>query len=448
MGKIKRTLKELASPYLLVIKYLTWEFILFFVLLILFLENTLNFLWEFLLEKNIYSVSNQLTIKALLCIFPILLIFYFLTYSYFWAIKKNNNKTKITIIICILIIQGLTLATRINLRFKNPSIDILPHDGIIQAVVAMDLLSLGKNPYEENYYGTALDNIRDHYLKMYRAGKIWIMHNPALESYVYMPLTFIFPIPFKYIFTNIFNFYDNRIFNFIFYLLACFFIYKLPNDPKKKNCLLIFFSLNNFFYSHMIFGFNDMLPLFFLVLSYYYLKKEHYSKSIIMISIAGLSKQNIIFFWPFFLAYILFKKFWPLTRQSFLQYIKYPLIMLSVGCLILLPFILWCPSCFYHDTILYLKYIYPARGVGLAGLLLDLNIISDPLQYYNFVPWQITFIVIFLPLLLYKQFKNNSLKHVYLCGTILMGGVWFFSRNFNEGHLGFVITNLLITLFL
>ena len=180
MGKIKRTLKELASPYLLVIKYLTWEFILFFVLLILFLENTLNFLWEFLLEKNIYSVSNQLTIKALLCIFPILLIFYFLTYSYFWAIKKNNNKTKITIIICILIIQGLTLATRINLRFKNPSIDILPHDGIIQTEVAMDLLSLGKNPYEENYYGTALDNIRDHYLKMYRAGKIWIMHNPAL----------------------------------------------------------------------------------------------------------------------------------------------------------------------------------------------------------------------------------------------------------------------------
>jgi hypothetical protein len=181
--------------------------------------------------------------------------------------------------------------------------------------------------------------------------------NPALESYVYMPLSFILPLPIKIIFTNIFGFYDNRIFNFMAYLLACFFVYKIPETQKKKNCALMFFSLNNFYYLHMIFGFNDILAILFLLASYYYLKKGHFSKSIILISIAGLSKQNIIFFWPFFLAYILFKKFWPLNWKIFLHYLKYPLILIFINCLVLLPLIFWCLNCFYYDIITYLKYL-------------------------------------------------------------------------------------------
>ncbi|MFA6253363.1 MAG: hypothetical protein WC687_03830 [Patescibacteria group bacterium] len=403
---------------------------------------------QFITLKNIYLNPDKLSTQVLFFTFLSIVIFYSLSYIYFWAIKKNLNRIKIVVIIFILLIQGLTVAARINVRFNNPRIDTLPHDGIAQTEVAMNLLMQGKNPYEENYHETAMDNFRDHYITMGGAGKVWRFINPALESYVYMPLSFILPLPLKIMFTNIFGFYDNRIFNFIIYLLACFFIYKIPKTQKKKNCALIFFTLNNFFYLHMVFGFNDILPLLFLLSSYYYLKKEQYSKSIIMISIAGLSKQNIIFFWPFFLAYILFKKFWPLNQRSFLQYLKYPLIMLLLCCVILLPFILWNPGAFYYDTVTYLKYIYPARGVGLAGLLLNLHIISDPLKYYGFVLWQVTFIIIFLPLLLYKQFKKNNPQHVYLYGTILMTGMWFFSRNFTEAHLGVVITNLIIAMFL
>ncbi len=447
MEKIKRELRELYSPYLIIIKYASWEFMLFFLLLNIFLDNTLLYLWNFLLIKNLVNLNEQ-NLKPVIIIFLITLIFSLLAYLYYWAIKKNNKKTKIVIIICILIIQFLILAARINIRFQGSGTEIYPHDGITQTEVAIDFLLQGKNPYQENYYGTALDNERDHFLKMTAGKKRWTMINPALESYAYMPLHFILPLPFKCVFTKMFDFYDGRILNFIFYLLSCLLIYRLTDTNKKKNCLLVFFTLNPLMHEDLIFGYSDIMPIYFLLLSYYFLKKERYSISIIALTLAGLIKQNILFFWPFFLTFILFKKYLPITKQSLLKFIKYPLIMLLPICVVLLPFILWNPVAFYHDTVYYLGHLYPARGIALAGLLVRSDIIKHPLDSYNFEIWQIIFITISLPLLLYRQYKNNTPKNAYLHGTLLMGGVWFFSRNFTEGHLDVVITNLLITLFL
>jgi hypothetical protein len=131
-----------------------------------------------------------------------------------------------------------------------------------------------------------------------------------------------------------------------------------------------------------------------------------------------------------------------------LKFVKYPLIIVALSCLFLLPFIIWCPNCFYQDTIYYLGHTYPARGIGLAGLLLQLKVIANPFQFYNFALWQISFILIFLPLLLCRQYKNNTPKKAYLHGALLMGGVWFLARYFTDSHLYVVITNLLIYLFL
>lgn len=447
MEKIRKELRELISPYLMIVKYASWEFILFFILLAVFLDNTLSHIWKFLLIKDLTDLNKQ-GFQPIIIIFFILLIFFLLGYFYYWAIKKNSSKTKIVVIICVIIIQILILATRINVRFRGSGTDVYPHDGITQTEVAMDFLLQGKNPYQENYYNTALDNEKDRILKITSVRKKWVIVNPALESYVYMPLSFILPIPIKYIFTEIFNFYDNRIFNFIFYLLSCLLVYNLTGTTKKKSCLLVFFSLNPFVYEDLIFGYSDITPIYFLLLAYYLLKKERYLASVAIITLGGLIKQNMLFFWPFFLAFILFKKYLPITKKSLSRFTKYPVTMLFLVCLVLLPFILWDPVAFYHDTVYYLGHLYPARGLGLAGLLLQLKIISEPTQFYNFALWQTIFIIIFLPLLLHRQYKNNTPKNVYLHGTLLMGGVWFLSRYFTDSHFDVVITNLLITLFL
>ena len=449
MGKeIKKIFNDLISPYLMVMKYSSWEFTLFFVLSIMFFSSVLDYLKIIfsnlnLNPENLINNSTFILISILL-----LIIFSLLAIFYYWAIKKNNNKNKILIIICFLIIQALILSINIYRRYNNTNPAWSPQDGILQTETALDYVLKGKNPYQEDYYGTAMDNETYHWIKFDSVHKQWTMLNPALESYVYMPLFFILPLPFKYIFVNIFHFYDNRIFNFLIYLLSCLLIYKLPSSLKKKNGLILFFSLNTFLYTDIIFGFGDIVPMYFLLWAYFFLKKERYAFSIIMISLAGLIKQNMIFYWPFFLAFILFKKYLPITKQSLLKFIKYPLIILSLICLVLLPFILWNPMAFYHDTVYYLGHLYPARGLGLAGLLLQLKIIADPYQFYNFAIWQIIFIITFLPLLLHRQYKNNTPKNAYLHGTLLMGGIWFLSRYFTESHLFFVITNLLITLFL
>lgn len=447
MLKNNNIIQKFFEPYLMAIKIISWEFLLFFSLFTLFLNTTLSYLVEIISDK--YLKPQIILSDQILWPFVIItLIFILLSIIFYKGVIKNKNKLKIIVIILILLIQSLILTAYINKRLYSENTSWLPHDGIAQTEVAMNYLIQGKNPYHENYYKTELDNARDHFIMFISVNKIWEITNPALENYVYMPLSFILPLPLKYLFTNIFNFYDNRIFNFIFYILACLLVYKIPEDPKKKIGLLVFFSLNDFSIPDIIYGFNDIVPMYFLLLAYYFLKKSHYTKSIIILSLAGLIKQNIIFFWPFFLFYIFINQKYQFKIKSLLKFSKYPLIILLLICLFLLPFILWCPNCFYHDTIYYLGHIYPARGIGLAGLLLQLGIITDPFQFYNFALWQILFILIFLPLFLYRQYKNNTPKNAYLHGTLLMGGVWFLARYFTDSHFYVVITNLLIYLFL
>jgi hypothetical protein len=246
MLKNNNIIQKFLEPYLMFIKIISWEFFLFFSLFTLFLNTTLGYLIKIVGDKYL-KPQNILSNQILWPFAIITLIFIILSIIFYQGVIKNKNKLKIIVIISILLIQSLILTAHIHKRFYgNNTQDWLPHDGITQTEVAINFLKKGQNPYFENYYNTALDNPHDRYIMWSSCNKTWGMVNPALENFVYMPLTFILPIPFEYIATNLFHFYDNRLFNFIFYLLACLLIYKIPKDPKKKIGLLIFFALNDF----------------------------------------------------------------------------------------------------------------------------------------------------------------------------------------------------------
>jgi uncharacterized membrane-anchored protein YitT (DUF2179 family) len=110
--------------------------------------------------------------------------------------------------------------------------------------------------------------------------------------------------------------------------------------------------------------------------------------------------------------------------------------------LVIGPFFIWDPKAFLESTIFYLSgsvsHSYPISGYGWGMVLRQLGIISDPHQNYPFWIWQLIFCLPFLIFLIRWLLKNPTVKNLIFSYGVFTFVFWYFSRYFNNSHLGYL----------
>lgn len=309
------------------------------------------------------------------------------------------------------------------------------HDIIIQQEVAIRYLLHGKNPYSESYFGTPLEKWN------YSDKEV----NPALYHFVMGPFYLIFAIPFYLISTRTFGFFDGRIPLVFLFLSLLFLAAKLVKKEEEKRVFLILLAFNPATLGYALEGRSDIFMFAFLFASLFLLSKDRNLLSGVLMGFAFAIKQSVWPILPFYVAYIYFK-----TRKIGETVRKLLPFLISFG-IIITPFIIWNSRAFLDSTVFYLSgstsNSYPIAGYGFGKLLSQFGYIKDLHQYYPFWIWQT---VLGLPLLIFLILwlkKDNSIQRLLLSYAIFLLVFWYFSRYFNNSHLGYISVILLSAYF-
>ena len=346
--------------------------------------------------------------------------------------KVFNLKLTLVMLAIFLIVVLPTMAWMIMRQGAEPW--QYTHDGAIQIEESIKYLLQGKNPYTEDYLGTPLAQWE------YAFGGE--EDNPALYHNVYLPFISLFSIPFYLVVKHMTGWYDQRLVYLCLFVCTLWPVMKHAAAPIRKLSLLIVFGLNYFAAFYTVWGVNDSFVLFWLIMTTYLLQKDRITLSALSLGLACASKHTAWLFVPFFLAYVWFRAPSPGRWASLRK--AYPLLAVPLLCIV--PFLLWDAAAFVDDTYLYLSgqaaSSYPISGLGFGALLVALGLIRDPNSYFPFALFQAVFCVPLLIFLLRRQLSSNTVKQCWLGYGILLLIVFFFSRYFNDSHLGLVVSAL------
>lgn len=322
-------------------------------------------------------------------------------------------------------IIGGAIFSAIIVRHKTHPIYNI-HDIIIQQESAIRFLLHGVNPYATTYFDTPL--AQWHYSDT--------AVNPALYHLVMEPFYLIFAIPFYLVSSRMFGFFDGRMPLFFLFFAVLYMAGKLVKDKSNKLLFIILLAFNPAMLGYTLEGRSDVFMYAFLFLGFYLLHAKKYLIAGIPIALSFAIKQSAWPLLPFYFAFLYFKnKNVKKTIQELL-----PFLITFAG--IILPFFIWDPKAFLDSTIFYLSgnilHGYPISGYGWGMVLTQMGIIKDANQYYPFQIWQAA---IGIPLLfiLIKNLKNNlTVNRLILIYGIFLFVFWYFSRYFNNSHLGYL----------
>ncbi len=319
------------------------------------------------------------------------------------------------------------------------------HDGLIQTEEAIKFWLAGKNPYAENYFGTPL--------AWWGYAGPDAPDNPALYHLAYLPFLFLFSAPWYLIVHTSIGWFDERMVYLPLFLLEMVLLLRLAKTRDKRLALLLAVGLNPLFVPFFAEGRNDVFILFWLVLCAVLLQARLSLWGMVALAFACATKSTAWFSVPFFLIYALAEPIAAVrTSRDYILLVRrsFPLVavLVLVCSALILPFLFWNPKEFVDDIFLYpvgrSDHGYPIAGVGFGGLGLAFGWIPSQDSPFPFEQLQLLLGLPALGLLTWFQWKRNSLSSLWLCSglfTLVMG---FFSHVFNENHLGYGLSLLLI----
>lgn len=360
-------------------------------------------------------------------IFAGLLSYILLDFPLVSLAEKIKNKLKYMVLwFLILASIGAGFYSSIVVRHQTSPIYGV-HDIIIQQESAIRFLLHGVNPYETNYFNTPLKDWH------YSDTEI----NPALYHFVMQPFYLIFAIPFYLISSHVlFGFFDGRIPLFFLFFTLLIFASKLVKEDEKKRLFIILLAFNPATLGYLLEGRDDIFMFAFLFASLYFLQIRKNFMSSVMMAFAFAIKQSVWPIFPFYFVYLYLKN--KNLKKTILDLAPFTVVFL----IITLPFFFWSPSAFLTSTIFYLsgnaEHSYPIAGYGLGALLKDIGIIKSQYDYYPFWVWQF---IISLPVMFWFikwQQKGNTVKKLIIVYALFLFIFWYFSRYFNNSHLGYI----------
>ena len=300
------------------------------------------------------------------------------------------------------------------------------HDIVIQQELAIRLLLHGKNPYAQTYFGTPLEQWH------YSETEV----NPALYHFVMEPFYLIFAIPFYVASTRTIGYFDGRIPLVFLFLVLLILGSRLVKDNRQRLLFLILLAFNPAMAGYTLEGRSDVFMLAFLFAGLYLLQRGRYAWAGVPTALAFAIKQSAWPVLPFYAAFLYFK------TKNMEQTIKMLMPFVLTFAIVVLPFFLWNQKAFIDSTILYLSgnapHSYPIAGYGWGMILSRLGFIKDVDQYYPFHIWQA---IIGIPVLivLLRFLKNApAVSRLIVAYGIFLFVFWYFSRYFNNSHLGYL----------
>lgn len=338
-----------------------------------------------------------------------------------------------TILLTLLIIGSIGTASYSSIVVRHQTSPIYNiHDVILQQEAAIRFLLHGKNPYEATYFGTPLEQWH------YSDTEV----NPALYHFVMQPLYLIFAIPFYFVTTRTVGFFDGRIpllFLFASLLAMAWYVIK---DKEKKLEFVTLLAFGPATLGYLIEGRDDVFMFAFLFAALIFLYKKRLSWAGVLMSLAFLVKQSVWPIFPFYFAYLYFQN--KNLKKTIIQLLPFSVIFVAG----VVPFLAWNSKAFLDSTIFYLSgstaHSYPISGYGFGMILNQMGIIKDVHAYF---PFWIIQVLIGLPVMagfIFWQKKNNNIQRLILSYAIFLFVFWYFSRYFNNSHLGY-LSMVLIT---
>lgn len=330
-----------------------------------------------------------------------------------------------TLWLLIVLVIGSGFISAIIVRHQTAPIYMV-HDIILQQEAAMRYLLDGKNPYKETYFGTQMEQWH------YSDKDV----NPALYHFVMEPFYLIFPLPFYVVSNIVLGFFDARIpllFLFFVLLVSAWFVVK---DKEKKLLFVTLLAFNPVMLSYTLEGRSDIFMYAFFFIGLFLLYRKNYSLAGIFLALAFAVKQSVWPIFPFYLAFLFFQ----LRSIKKVVLALIPFFMLFL--VIVLPFYLWDKKAFVDSTIGYLngtvKHSYPISGYGFGMILKDLGFIKDVHAYHPFIAWQIITGIPLLIFLIRYLYKHQTVKSLVLTYGLFLFVYWYFSRYFNNSHMGYL----------
>jgi uncharacterized membrane protein len=250
------------------------------------------------------------------------------------------------------------------------------------------------------------------------------------------PFYLLFAIPFYLVSNRLFGFFDGRMPLFFLFFAMLFLAGRLIKNRGKRLLFIILLAFNPAMLGYILEGRSDIFMYAFLFLGFYLLYNKKHLLAGIPIALAFAIKQSAWPLFPFYVAFIY------LRNKNIKKTVQelWPFLFVFAG--IVLPFFIWDPKAFLDSTIFYLSgnipHGYPISGYGWGMVLTQMGIIKDANQYYPFQIWQ-AIIGIPLAAILIKNLKNNlTVNRLILIYGIFLFVFWYFSRYFNNSHLGYL----------
>jgi uncharacterized membrane protein len=306
------------------------------------------------------------------------------------------------------------------------------HDGLIQSEIAARLTLTGKNPYVESYANTPMAEWP------FREGDLTV--NPALEHYPYLPLTFLLPLPLQSWTESSGGWFDQRIVYLLLLGGTLAASTQLAQTANRRLLLLLMLGLNPLVGFYIIEGRNDVLVLFWIVLTLWALRAERPLASALFLALACVTKQLAWEFVPFWLLYVFGRSGRSGGAKG--NVVAALLVFLTAFGIVVLPWLLSNPGAFVEDVIAFQSGMspggYPIRGVGFSGLLLRAGVFESNTAQFPFWLFQLGFGLPAFVLLLRWQARRNTLRRAALAYAVGLAVVLFFSRALNGNYVGYL----------
>lgn len=343
--------------------------------------------------------------------------------------------------VVIFAIGLITLAPMLMIVFvRHQSAPYLwAHDGLVQNEIAVRLTLHGQNPYAADFSQTILAQVP------FKVGTL--TQNPALYHYVYLPFTFLLPLPFQALAEATLGWFDQRLLFVVLFMFVLALAASLTPTGSRRLLVTMALGLNPLLVTYLIEGRNDVIILFWLVLATALLHRGHWRGAVVAMALACVTKHTAWLIVPFFglyLARIREGRTWRLGQAALI-------FGLVVGA-ILLPWILWDSRAFFEDTfgsILGTALpVYPISGLGFGGWLVSIGLLPSATADF---PFWIVQLITFVPLLVWlliRQRRSNQLPTALSGYALALFVFTFFSRLFNDNYFGFAISLLAVSVFM
>jgi len=343
-----------------------------------------------------------------------------------FSVIKNRRLGDILLWITIAIVIGSAYFSAIVVRHQTAPVYQI-HDMPLQLESAIQFLLRGKNPYAVTYFGTPLEQWH------YSENEI----NPALFHFVMMPWYLLFSLPFYFISVSLFGFFDGRIPLVVLFVFLLVLVWRLLANHRQQRLFIILLAFNPATLGYFLEGRSDIFMYTFLFWGFYLLQKKRLALAGIPMALAFATKQSA---WPIFPFYLVF--LWLISGKSLPVMFKNLLLFVVVFGLVVGPFFIWDPRSFLGSTIFYLSgnipNSYPISGYGWGMVLHQLRVIASLQQNYPFWIWQMIFCLPLLFFLLHWLRKNPTVKNLIFSYSLFTLVFWYFSRYFNNSHLGYL----------